>query len=99
MTLGETDPAAHGLRDVIIRSFVERALEDWLAATAQREARGEAPDAAYGDVLDGVVHLTPAEAAALHEKILAFITAHGAPRPGTIPYTYALIANAAEEKS
>ena len=95
VTLGETNPEAHGLRDVMIRSLVE---QDWLAAAAQREARGETLDAAYGDVLAGVVHLTPAEAAALHERILAFIAAHGTPRPGTIPYTYALIANAAEEK-
>lgn len=98
VTLGEANPEAYGLRDVMIRSLVEQALEDWLAAAAQREARGETLDAAYGDVLAGVVHLTPAEAAALHERILAFIAAHGTPRPGTIPYTYALIANAAEEK-
>lgn len=98
VTLCGAEPEARTLRDVMLRAIVERALEEWLASAAAREARGEAPDKTASDIFDGVVYLTPEEAAALHERILEFFAAHGTPRPGTIPYTYALIANAGREK-
>lgn len=98
VTFSEAEPAARTLRDVIIRAIVERALEEWLTSAAAREARGEALDKTAGDIFDGVVYLTREEAAALHKKIVDFFASYGTPRPGTIPYTYALIANAGREK-
>ena len=96
LPLPDGDAPAH---EAFLRRAVDGVLAGVLRAIRHMRAEGlsQQQAAGLGDLSNGVVYLTKEEAAALEERILAFLTEKETPRPGTQPYEYLWMAyNAAE---
>ncbi|HIX12535.1 MAG TPA: helix-turn-helix domain-containing protein [Candidatus Anaerofilum faecale] len=82
VTFAELPEAASDARRQAIRRLVLEDLERFLPQL-DREPKPE--DA---DMMDGILWLTPDEAAALWRQLRAFVSAHAARRPGTQAYNF-----------
>lgn len=90
--LRDTEPAAADMKNALMQNIVDGIYSRMMRAARRLEAEGKTPAPGDGDTMTGVVHLTPTDAARLHETILAFLAAHDRPAEGTCPYEYAVIA-------
>ena len=93
ISLHAADPAPRKLAAIAMRPNAARvphglfdSLARWQEAGAQEQDRWGMLDT------DGVIHLTKEEAEDLEAEIYAFVAAHTAPRPGTAPIRYNLMA-------
>lgn len=94
----DTEPAASEMKNAMMQDMVNGIYNRMMQAVRGLEAQGRTPGPGDGDTMAGVVHLTKAEAARLHETLLAFFAAHSQPGEGTLPYEYAVIAYRAGEE-
>ena len=95
--LRDTEPAAAEMKNALMQDAVNGIYARMMRAAREMEEQGKTPGPGDGDTMTGVLHLTRAEAAELHETLLAFFAAHDRPREGTVPYEYAVVAYAAGE--
>lgn len=96
--LRDTEPAAAEMKNALMQDIVNGIYGRMMRAARRLQAQGKTPDPGDGDTMTGVIHLTKAEAARLHETLLAFFAAHDQPGKDTVPYEYAVLAYAAQEE-
>ncbi len=90
--MGETEPAAREIQEVLVKNHVEQITERFFSALKDLEAQGVTHLPQHGDALTGVIYLTPQEAGQLMTQILDFLDARSTPTPGACPYEYAAVA-------
>lgn len=97
VSLDAADPAAREFAAIAMRTSAARVQRGLLDSLARWQDAGAREEERWGMLdTDGVLHLTPEEARALEAAIHAFAAAHSAPRPGTAPIRYNLMAYRAD---
>lgn len=91
ISLNAADPAARKFAAIAMRTNAARVQQGLFGSLARWQEAGAQEQDRWG-MLDGVIHLTKEEAEDLEAAIHAFVAAHTAPRPGTAPIRYNLMA-------
>ena len=76
-------------RRIIIENLIKNTLDGLYDITQSDIPKDEVPS--YGDFLNGVVHLTPADSKKLHNLITEFIDTHETKTEGSEPWEYSLV--------
>jgi len=90
----ELDPQ----REVLIQNSVFNILSGFQQRLKKAKADSKPINSTMGDVMTGVVYLTPEASADLMKMIEDFIKKHSIPQNNTQPWEYALIAYNAKEE-
>jgi len=85
------------IREVLIQNSVFNVLSSFLKRLRKLKTASEPLNSSMGDILSGVVHLTPEASAKLMKMIEDFIQQHSTPQQNTQPWEYALIVYNAKE--
>lgn len=93
ISLNAADPAAREFAAIAMRTNAARVQQGLFDSLARWQEAGAQEQDRWGMLdTDGVIHLTKEEAEDLEAAIHAFVAAHTAPRPGTAPIRYNLMA-------
>lgn len=93
ISLNAADPAARKFAAIAMRTNAARVQQGLFDSLARWQEAGAQEQDRWGMLdTDGVIHLTKEEAEDLEAEIYAFVAAHTAPRPGTAPIRYNLMA-------
>lgn len=92
------DDGLNHLRTALLQTNLSSVFSGFLAHCEQHAGETPAPEQ-FGDILTGISHLTPAEAAKLYGMIRAFLAAHEQSAPGSCAWEYALIAYPVQERA
>lgn len=93
ISLNAADPAAREFAAIAMRTNAARVQQGLFDSLARWQEAGAQEQDRWGMLdTDGVIHLTKEEAEDLEVAIHAFVAAHTAPRPGTAPIRYNLMA-------
>jgi DNA-binding transcriptional ArsR family regulator len=95
----EKDDDLDHQREVLIQNSVFNILSGFQQRLQKAKTASEPINSTMGDVMTGVVYLTPEASADLMKMIEDFIRQHSTPRPNTQPWEYALIAYNAKENA
>lgn len=96
--LRDTEPAADRMRETLMKHSLNEMEKRFFESIRAMEESGEAPGPENGDMRLGVIHLRPDEAEELQRQTAEFLAAHSAPKEGTVPYEFALLAFQAKEE-
>lgn len=93
ISLNAADPAARKFAAIAMRTNAARVQQGLFDSLARWQEAGAQEQDRWGMLdTDGVIHLTKEEAEDLEAAIHTFVAAHTAPRPGTAPIRYNLMA-------
>lgn len=93
ISLNAADPAARKFAAIAMRTNATRVQQGLFDSLARWQEAGAQEQDRWGMLdTDGVIYLTKEEAEDLEAEIYAFVAAHTAPRPGTAPIRYNLMA-------
>lgn len=93
ISLNAADPAAREFAAIAMRTNAARVQQGLFDSLARWQEAGAQEQDRWGMLdTDGVIHLTKEEAEDLEAAIHAFVATHTAPRPGTAPIRYNLMA-------
>lgn len=88
-------------REVLIQQRISKVYEGFLSAKKSRVSQYENPDPEllrkWGDIMNGVVHLTEQESGELMSIISEYIESHSKPASDRSPWEYSLILYNTEE--
>lgn len=93
----EKDDELNQQREVLMQNSIFNILSGFQQRLHKVKESSEPVSNSMGDVMTGVVYLTPEESAKLMKMIEDFIQQHSIPQNNTQPWEYALIAYNAKE--
>lgn len=98
----DLDDNASPQREVLIQQRISKVYEGFLSAKKSRVSQYENPDPEllrqWGDIMNGVVHLTEQESGELMRIISEYIESHAKPASDRSPWEYSLILYNTEEE-
>ena len=92
VSLKDTVPAAQEIKNAMLQNLINDIYSRWNQAAIKIESEGREPAASDGNLLTGIIYLTPEEAEEMGNRLLDFFERHEQPKEGCLPYEYALIA-------